>query len=67
MAGASAADLMGGGDGMVGSADLQHPKCSFQGCDHEADPRQLDLFPRPTPPSVWTLAETRQLLHRAQG
>ena len=30
------------------------------------DPRQLDLFPRPTPPGVWTLAETRQLLHRTQ-
>jgi hypothetical protein len=30
------------------------------------DPRQLDLFQRPAPSVGWTLAETRQLLHRTQ-
>jgi hypothetical protein len=30
------------------------------------DPLQLDLFRHPTPQGVWTLAETRQILHRTQ-
>jgi hypothetical protein len=32
----------------------------------KCDPLQLDLFRHPTPPGAWTLAETRQLLHRTQ-
>jgi hypothetical protein len=49
------------------SADLERPKCSFQEYDPlKRDPRQLDLFRSPTPSVGWTLAETRQLLHRCQ-